>query len=270
MVGGAPPAALSDAAPRVRQLARTYSPPDYAEVPHSDAALFLCAIDHRTGYRGAYRVDGEGPFHGSALMWALGLAAERAAPGTLGAAGLARIDADGVAELFRIEGETVSGPRARAELWRELAAGLTGGYGGEATALLGAAGSRLGGRDGLLDRLARFEAYADPLRKKSFLFAKIAERRGWLQVTDPEAWEVCADSVLMRVALRAGLVRSAPVEQLRHTTRTAMKALALEAGVAPPLLDDLLWELGREDADLLGTAGGRIAEPPRPPGSTWY
>lgn len=270
MVDAPPGAALARAADRVRDLARAYEPPDYAEVPHPDAALFLCAIDHGTGYGGCYRVDGEGPFHGSALMWALGLAAERRLPGTLSAVRLAEVDSEHVAGLFEVQGETVSGPGKRAELWRELAAGLTHGYGGGAAALLDSASGRLGGPDGLLARLAGFEAYGDPLRKKSFLLAKIAERRGWLRVSDPERWEVCADSVLMRLALRAGLVDPAPVEELREATRTAMRRLADEAGVPPPLLDDLLWERGREDADLLGAPCGRLAEPPRPAGSTWY
>lgn len=254
----------------MRALARTYSPPDYAEVPTPDAALFLCAIDHGTGYRGSYLLDGEGPFHGSALLWALGLRAERHLPGTLSAAALADIGTDGVAELFAIEDETVSGPGPRADLWRQLAAGMTEAYSGQAAVLLDAAGGRLGGPDGLLARLERFEAYSDPLRKKSFLLAKIAERRGWLQVDDPEQWEVCADSILMRLALRAGLVRPAPVDELRERTREALKQLADEAGISPPVLDDLLWEFGREDADLLGTAGGELTEPSRTPGNTWY
>ena len=46
-----------------------------------------------------------------------------------------------------------------------------------------------------------------------------------------------------------------------------------QAGVGrlrPPVLDDLLWELGRDDPDPLGTAAGDVREPPREPGSTWY
>ena len=65
-------------AERVRELAADYEPPDFAHVPDPDAALFLCAIDHRTGYGAAHLVAGEGPFEGSALLWALGL--RRGAP----------------------------------------------------------------------------------------------------------------------------------------------------------------------------------------------
>jgi hypothetical protein len=257
-------------AARVQELAATYEPPDFAEVPHVDAALFLCAIDHRTGYRRGYLVGGTGAYEGSALLWALGSAAERRHPGTLKAASLVEIDPNRLAALFRIGGETVAEPEVRARLWRDLATGLERRYAGDADALIAAAEGRLAGAGGLLARLAEFEAYADPLAKKSFLFAKIAERRGWLVVSDPESWEVCADNVLMRLALRAGLVHPGPLDAVRAATRTALKEVAEAGGVSPPVLDDLLWELGRHDADLLGTAAGDHREPPREPGVHWY
>ena len=266
-------AATSDAvervASRVRELAVDYTPPDYSEVPGPDAALFMCAIDHRTGYRRGHRVDGEGPHEGSALLWALGRRAERR-PGRLSAAQLAEIGADGVAEMFAIEDESVAGPDLRAALWRDLASGLDRAYRGETDALLAACGGHLGGDRGLVARLAEFEAYSDPVAKKSFLFAKIAARREWLEVADPESWEVCADNVLMRLALRAGLVAPGPLDRVRPATRLALRGVADEAGMSPPVLDDLLWELGRDDPGLLGTDAGDISEPPRDPGSHWY
>ena len=239
-------------------------------MPTPDAALFLCAVDHRCGYRCAYLVGGKGPFDGSALLWQLGLLAERRHPGLLSAAGLAGVDAEAVARIFRVGGETVAGPGARAELWRDLASGLERSYGGSAGQLLAACEGRLGGAGGLLGRLGEFEAFGDPLHKKSFLFAKIAERRGWLEVADPEHWEVCADNVLMRLALRCGLVAPGSLDEVRAATRAAFKRVADEADVSPPKLDDLLWELGREDPDLLGTDGGDLSEPPRDPASVWY
>jgi hypothetical protein len=262
---------ISDVAGRVRDLAASYEPPDFADAPGPDAALFLCAIDHRTGYSEAHLVSGEGPLEGSDLLWALGCAAERREPGLLSARSLGTVGGDHVEEIFRIDSETVAGADVRARLWRDLARGLAERYEGSVEALLGAADSRLGGDHGLIARLGAFEAYADPLAKKSFLFAKIAARRGWFAVADPESWEVCADNVLVRVALRCGLVDPGPAEEMRATTREALKRLAAEAGIEPPLLDDLLWERGREDPDLLGTAGGEeLREPPRPEGTLWY
>jgi hypothetical protein len=122
----------------------------------------------------------------------------------------------------------------------------------------------------LLERIGEFEAFTDPLQKKAFLYAKIAERRGWLDVDDPESWEVCADNVLMRLALRSALVEVGAREEVRAATRAAFKRVAEQAGVRVPVLDDLLWELGRDDPDLLGTSGGDLREPERDPGSHWY
>jgi hypothetical protein len=261
--------AVERVAERVRELAVDYEPPSFSHVPNADAAIFLCAIDHRTGYRGRYLVAGRGPFEGSALLWAVGLQAAGRHRGLLSADALRDVSAERVAELFRIGGETVADPARRAALWRDLAAGLRRDHGGEAEALL-AATDRLGGTDGLLGQLARYEAYADPLSKKSFLVAKICERRGWLEVHDPDSWEVCADNVLMRLALRSGLVRPGALAEVRSASRQGFKRVADRVGIAPPLLDDLLWELGRDDPDLLGTDGGDLSEPPRDPASDWY
>jgi hypothetical protein len=74
----------------------------------------------------------------------------------------------------------------------------------------------------------------------------------------------------MRLALRSGLVDPGPLEAVRAATRAAWKEVADAAGISPPVLDDLLWERGREDPDLLGAAGGDLHEPPRDPASHWY
>jgi hypothetical protein len=251
-------------------LAVSYEPPDFAHVPDSDTALFLSAIDHRTGYRGRHLVEGAGPFEGSELLWQAGLAAARRRPGLLTAGSLANVHAEKVADVFQVDDETVEDPERRAALWRDLAAGLNRDYAGSAAQLLGATGERLGGGGGLLARLRRFDAYSDPLAKKSFLFAKIAERRGWLRVSDPEAWEVCADNVLMRLALSSGLVEPGELDAVRTATRDAFKAVAMETGISPPVLDDMLWELGRDDPDLLGADAGELREPERDPDRAWY
>jgi hypothetical protein len=262
--------AVSRVANRVRELAEPYEPPTYAHVPDADAAIFLCAIDHATGYRSRYLVGGRGPHEGSALLWAVGLRAAKRQRRQLTAGSLRDVTAERVAEMFRIGGETVADADRRAALWRDLAQGLERDHGGDAETLLAAAGGRLGGGEGLIHLLAAYAAYSDPLAKKSMLFAKICTRRGWFEVHDPECWEVCVDNVLMRLALRSGLVHPGPLEEVRARTRLAFKEVARGAGLSPPLLDDLLWELGRDDPDLLGTAGGDVSEPPRDSSSAWY
>ena len=261
---------LDPVAGLVRQLFAGYDPPTFEHVPDPDSALFLCATDHRTGYREEHTIAGEGPFAGSALLWAAALEAAGRDPGALTALRLVDVTGAEVAEMFRIEGETVADPDRRAALWRDLAAGIERDHGGEAGALLAAAEGRLGGDGGLLALLADYDAYSDPLQKKSFLFAKICERRGWLEVRDPERWEVCADNVLMRLALRSGLVEPGSLAEVRPATREAFKRVAERSGVPPPVLDDLLWELGRGDPDLVGAEAGHLPEPPRDPASHWY
>ncbi len=56
--------AVERVAQRVRELTDGYEPPRFSHVPDPDAAIFLCAIDHRTGYRGRFLVDGNGTVRG--------------------------------------------------------------------------------------------------------------------------------------------------------------------------------------------------------------
>lgn len=240
-------------------------------MPTPDAALFLAAIDHSSGYEGEHRVDGRGPFRGSALLWAQGLAFERRRPGLLTAESLASVSERELAAIFTVAGDSPSRLGQRASLWRDAAELLLDDYAGAVTELIASSEGRLSGPSGLLALLAPFEAFSDPLRKKSFLVCKIWERRGWLVVADPESWEVCADNVLMRLALRSGLVEPAEdVETVREAAREAFRAVAELAEIPPPLLDDLLWERGRDDPDLIGVEAGELREPPRREGVHYY
>jgi hypothetical protein len=264
------PDALKRVVARVKKLAAEYEPPAFEQVPNPDAALFLAAIDHQTGYTEAHMVDGEGPYEGSALLWALGLRAERRAPGALTARSLLGVPAEAIAAVFRAGQDTLHDPNRRAKLWDDLAKGMLKSYGGQAEQLIEASGGKLAGPGGVLVRLSEFDAFADPLRKKAFLVCKIWERRGWLTVSDPESWEVSADNVLMRLALRSGLVLEGDVEEVREATRDAFRQVAEKAKISPPVLDDLLWERGRDDPDLIGTEAGDLTEPPRREGVVFY
>jgi hypothetical protein len=255
----------------VRRLAEDYRAPDFAEIPTPDAALFLAAIDHSSGYDERHLVEGEGPYGGSALLWAQGLAFERRRPGLLSAESLGEVGERELAAIFTVEGDAPSRLGQRAALWRDAAELMTEDYDGSAADLIAASEGMLGGPSGLLVRLAAMEAFSDPLAKKSFLVAKIWERRGWLEVADPVMWEVSADSVLMRLALRAGLVEPAEdVETVRQATREAFRVVSELSEIPPPLLDDLLWERGRKDPDLIGSDAGDLREPPRREGAHFY
>ncbi len=264
------PDALKRVVTRVKKLAKDYEPPTFEEVPHPDAALFLSAIDHQTGYTEPHTVDGEGPYEGSALLWALGLRAERRAPGALTARSLMGVPAEAIAAVFRAGQDTLHDPERRAKLWDDLSKGMLKSYGGQSEQLIDASGGKLAGPGGVLVRLSEFDAFADPLRKKAFLVCKIWERRGWLEVSDPENWEVSSDNVLMRLALRSGLVPEGDVDEVREATMQAFKGVAEKAKISPPVLDDLLWEKGRDDPDLIGDESGDLTEPPRREGVVFY
>jgi hypothetical protein len=264
------PDALKRVVARVKKLAADYEPPTFDEVPHPDAALFLAAIDHQTGYTEPHLVDGEGPYEGSALLWALGLRAEHRAPGALTARSLLGVPSEAIAAVFRAGQDNLHDPDRRAKLWDDLAKGMLKSYGGQAEGLIEASGGKLAGPGGALVRLSEFDAFADPLRKKAFLVCKIWERRGWLEVSDPENWEVSADNVLMRLALRSGLVPEGDVDEVREATRDAFKQVSEKAKIAPTVLDDLLWERGREDPDLIGNEAGDLSEPARREGVVFY
>jgi hypothetical protein len=264
------PDALKRVVARVKKLAADYEPPTFDEVPNPDAALFLSAIDHQTGYTEPHMVDDEGPYEGSALLWALGLRAERRAPGALTARSLIGVPAEAIAAVFRAGQDNLHDPLRRAKLWDDLSKGMLKSYGGQAEQLIEASGGKLAGQGGALVRLSEFDAFADPLRKKALLVCKIWERRGWLQPSDPENWQVSADNVLMRLALRSGLVPEGDVDEVREATRDAFKQVADKAKISPPVLDDLLWEKGREDPDLIGDEAGDLSEPPRREGIVFY
>jgi hypothetical protein len=46
--------------------------------------------------------------------------------------------------------------------------------------------------------------------------------------------------------------------------------VAEQAKIAPTVLDDLLWQKGREDPDLIGDEAGDVTEPPRREGVVFY
>ncbi len=75
----------------------------------------------------------------------------------------------------------------------------------------------------------------------------------------------------MRLALRSGLVEPGSLAEVRSDTLEALNEVARRSGVPPPILDDLLWERGRDDPDLLGDArAGTCASPRAIRSSSWY
>ena len=205
------------AAERVLGLARDYQPPDFAHVPDADAALFLCAVDHQTGYEREHRVDGAGPYSGSELMWVVGLRSAEREPGLL-TARLREAGAADVARWFYIADETVADPQRRAALWRDLATGFERDYGGSADRLLAACGGRLGSSHGLANLLAAYDAYADPLAKEVVPVREDRRAARLAQGRRPGGLGGLRGQRADGIARNAGLVAEGPLDEVRPTT----------------------------------------------------
>ena len=271
MVDAARAEALERVSARVRELAATYEPPDFAEVPTPDAALFLSAIDHSTGYEEAHEVDGEGPFEGSALLWALGLRAETTAPGALTAPALRGVGRGRDRRASSGSGRTsLSDPEAAgAAVARPRRAAARATTTARPAKLIAAAGGRARRGAGAAARAsAAFEAFSDPLAEEELPRRKIWERRGWLEVADPESWEVCADNVLMRLALRSGLVEQGDVEEVRAATRDAFRQVADGPGSRRRCSTICSGSGAGRTPTCSGAEAGDLREPPRRPAGT--
>lgn len=150
----------------------------------------------------------------------------------------------------------------RLHLLREAALSLLHWYKGDVWELYERSDGRLSGGTGLLNLLSQFEAYRDPLRKKTYLLLMILWASKIWRFRDLEALKFPVDNHLMRVALRAGMVRvedeglqgrlRAPGEvsqeeerSLREAVQRAGDLLCDASGRTVFELDTILWHIGR-------------------------
>ncbi|MAG33090.1 MAG: hypothetical protein CL908_19605 [Deltaproteobacteria bacterium] len=154
---------------------------------------------------------------------------------------------------------TVDRVGERVRLMNDLGRRLVDGYGGAAANLLAASKGRLQGKMGLLERLSRFEAYRDPVRKKSFLLVGFLKGLGLLEPVDPEQLGLPVDYHILRVFLRAGVLRGAGARsvalfaggEMSDEEDVELRQAAVDAGrimtrsVDPETLDLMLWMIGR-------------------------
>ncbi|MBU0491131.1 MAG: GIY-YIG nuclease family protein [Chloroflexi bacterium] len=144
----------------------------------------------------------------------------------------------------------------------DCACRLLADYGGQAMNLYQAAGGMARGAGGLYERLAQFDAYADPVEKKSTLLLAFLNQAGIWPLTDPHNITMAVDYHAMRVALRSGIVavpdpalartlrERAPVDPATNTAvraavREACAELARQSGHSIYNLDRIIWLLGR-------------------------
>ncbi len=146
--------------------------------------------------------------------------------------------------------------------WQDAAQLLVRRYGGDIMNLYHEAGHHLRGKEGILARLAEFQAYSDPVEKKSFLLIMFAHRSGAWQVQDLENLRVAIDYHIMRIALRSGMVQvrdaalrrritaREPVtaeedNQIREAVREACELIVQSSKHSVFEVDNILWMMGR-------------------------
>lgn len=121
-------------------------------------------------------------------------------------------------------------------------------YAGDVNELHRRSGGRLAGEGGLMEALARFEPYADPIKKKSFVFLMMVSASGLWDLKDPQALRVPVDYHVMRVALRSGMVR---------VTDPQLARMLKKREPASERVDLLVRSRVEEACDLLVKASGR-------------
>ncbi len=134
--------------------------------------------------------------------------------------------------------------------------------GGEAMGIYARCEGRLVGTGGLIELLSAFEAYSDPLHKKSVLLAGMLHEIGVWPLHDAHNLKVAMDYHAMRVALRSGMVEVQDTdlardlraqntvsdhlnEVVRSAVSTACDIMVQESGLSVFAFDKLIWHLGR-------------------------
>lgn len=237
---------------------------------YTNYVFFMVAIDHRTHGTKRFKatIDGQS-YHGSDLMFYLARMAQKKEAYLFTAHKLVDISEEDVASIFTIGGRVVRNPSQRAMLLQDGAKKILKYYDGDVRNLFKMSDGYLNREDGkgILQLLKSFEAYKDPLQKKSFLLVKILRRQNLLTIRDIQNLTFPVDNVLMTIALQSGLLKvndetlekklldgellsDDEAVQLRKATQQAFELVSRTSGLSPDILDDLLWTYGREiDSD---------------------
>ena len=175
--------------------------------------LFLVAICHQTSPRGKPSLEGSvAGHHLRGWDYLLGRfeAAARLNPRILAPDSWTRFDSAGILKLFRDKelGDRISDPSGRASLVRDIGRKMLQSGWQYADQLYEASrGSLATGNPNLLDLLAGFRAYDDPVSKKSFFFLALMRNAGLWKYSDPEKLGAPVDYHEVRGHLRLGTVQ---------------------------------------------------------------
>ncbi len=174
--------------------------------------LLLVAICYQTSPRGKPPLEGhvEGRhLYGWDYLSAKLEAAARSKRAVLSPAFWANIDAEQVRALFRDPtlGDLLSNPQHRALLIRDLGEQMACRSWTRAAQIYDDCEGRIAtGNPNLLSSLAKFRAYDDPVRKKSFFYLELMQNAGLWKYVDPENLGPPIDYHEVRGHLRIGTV----------------------------------------------------------------
>ncbi len=144
---------------------------------------------------------------------------------------------------------------------RDCGQHLSAQYDGDVMNLYRQADGYLHGAPGILKLMSEFQAYSDPIQKKSFLFLMFVSQAGVWEIKDLENLKVAVDYHIMRIALRSGMVRvgstlervlkereevdAATDIEVRGAVQTACDLLVQHSGHSVFEVDNILWMMGR-------------------------
>lgn len=208
--------------------------------------LLLVALCHQTSPRGKQPLEGVVAgchLRGWDYLSAKLEAAARVNPEILSADSWARVTDKGVRELFRDEtlGDRLTDPLGRALLVRDLGQKMQQHSWKWAEDLYRFAnGSIVTGNCNLVDLLAEFRAYEDPVRKKSFFYLALMQNAGLWKYADPERLGAPVDYHEVRGHLRLGTVQIVDPELrlklLRGEQVTAEQDISIRRAVFEALM----------------------------------
>lgn len=149
----------------------------------------------------------------------------------------------------------------RAGFLIQIAKTLIDKYHGEVSLLLDKTGGFLSrGEEGFYKLMEEFEAFRDPLRKKSSVFLQLVHGAGLFEIKDWSSLEPVMDYHMQRLLLRTGclevvdgdlkrqLQTKEPMESdvdVRQAAVAAVKLISKLSGKNYFELDDILWSIGR-------------------------
>jgi hypothetical protein len=261
--------------------------PNSATDPSKVASFFffIVAIDHRTHPKGktySGRINGV-ELTGAELMYALAMRQFDRDSSFFSADHMCTVSPKEIQTVFRVtDPETVdiAGVDERATLLQDCGRKLKRDFNGSVLNMVSNSQGFLlrNNGNGFLQLLKRFIAYQDTVSKKSFLLVKFLERRHIISLKDPENLHVPVDNILLRLALRTGVVKITnldlekkirdgisvkPKEEkaLRLGTMEAFDEASKSGSLSAAYLDDLLWEFGRIHCRVPIPLCDRLPEP---------